>query len=436
MSIISLQAFRDVLYEYQNLIIVVGLIISFSGGSWDITFHILSQPESFFSYPHSLVYIGILIVISIFFVNFRKNISNKNPNRKANCIILLGAVLILAAGPFDFFWHLQFGLDGLLSPPHVTLLSGWMLVGFGNLRITNNSICLNLKDRRSEKNSSVGIAEVSYQDYDGNDHEDLSTVDFTNNLGEKKINLLKFQLFLNLSFILLILSGFIYFFSLPFSETQFYNYNPDPLVAFIVYALGFPILLSSFFIRIIENYPEFDEMILLVGSFYVIIMLLTQIISNPFLFGYSGYYMLNVIPFVMIYLLNNKQRRKQFTRMNALAPPPPPTGNSKDKTQKYMNSRMYIFYALVLAISSFTICFPLNTYILNEELYGYLVYQNLVSKVYTQLFGDYFIIILGISVVGGLLGLGLEMSTGAIKASQSKVNQFRQYFSGHKHGGD
>lgn len=436
MSIISLQAFRDVLYEYQNLFIVVGLIISFSGGSWDITFHILSQPESFFSYPHSLVYTGILIVISIFFVNFRKNISNKNPNRKANCIILLGVVLILAAGPFDFFWHIQFGLDGLLSPPHVTLLSGWMLVGFGNLRITNNSICLNLKDRRSEKNSSVGIAEVNYQDYDGNDHEDLSTVDYTNNLGEKKINLLKFQLFLNLSFILLILSGFIYFFSLPFSETQFYNYNPDPLVAFIVYALGFPILLSSFFIRIIKNYPEFDDMILLVGSFYVIIMLLTQIISNPFLFGYSGYYMLNVIPFVMIYLLNNKQRRKQFTRMNALAPPPPPTDNSKDKTQKYMNSRMYIFYALVLAISSFTICFPLNTYILNEELYGYLVYQNLVSKVYTQLFGDYFNIILGISVVGGLLGLGLEMSTGAIKASQYKVNQFRQYFSGHKHGGD
>ncbi len=436
MSIISLQSFRDVLYEYQNLIIVIGLIISFSGGSWDITFHILSQPESFFSHPHSLVYTGIFIVISIFFINFRKNISNKNPNRKANFIILLGAVLILAAGPFDFFWHLQFGLDGLLSPPHVTLLSGWMLVGFGNLLITNDSICLNLKNRRSEKNSSVYRAEINYQDYDRNDHNDLCTVDYTNNLGEKKITLLKFQLFLNLSFILLILSGFIYFFSLPFSETQFYNYNPDPLVAFIVYGLGFPLLLSSFFIRILKNYPEFDKMILLVGSFYVIIMLLTQILSNPFLSGYSGYYMLNVIPFVTIYLLNNKQRRKKFTKMNVIAPPPPPPGNSKDKTEKCMSSRMYIFYALVLAISSFTICFPLNTYILNEELYGYLLYQNLVSKVYTQLFGDYFIIILGISVIGGLLGLGLEMSTLVIKASWYKVNQLRQYFSEHKHGGD
>jgi hypothetical protein len=399
----------------------------------------LSQPESFFSHPHSLVYTGIFIVISIFFINFRKNISNKNPNKNANFIILLGAVLILSAGPFDFFWHLHFGLDGLLSPPHVTLLSGWMIVGFGNLLITNNSIYLNLKNRRSEKNSSVDRAEINYQDYDRNNHDDLSTVDYTNNLGEKKITLLKFQLFLNLSFILLILSGFIYFFSLPFSETQFYNYNPDPLVAFIVYGLGFPLLLSSFFIRILKNYPEFDNMILLVGTFYVIIMLLTQIVSNPFLSGYSGYYMLNVIPFVMIYLLNNKQRRKKFTKMNVLAPPPPPPppGNSKkDKAEKYMSSRRYIFYALVLAISSFTICFPLNTYILNEELYGYLLYQNLVSKVYTQLFGDYFIFILGISVIGGLLGLGLEMSPVVTKASWYKVNQLRQYFSEHKHGVD
>ena len=233
----------------------------------------------------------------------------------------------------------------------------------------------------------------------------LGTVDHTNNLLDKKgLTLLKIQLILNLSFILVILSGFIYFFTLPFSETQFYNYNPDPLVAFLVYSFGFPFLLSSFFISILKNYPDFDEMILLVGSFYVIIMLLTQIISNPFLFGYSWYYMLNIIPFVIIYLLNKKQVKKTITKMNF---PQPPSENLKDKMKKYVNPKIYIFYALILAILSFTICFPLNTYILNEELYGYLVYQNVVSKVYTQIFGDYFLIIMSISIVGGLLGYGL-----------------------------
>ena len=435
MSITSLQVFRDILYKYQNLIIVIGLIISFSGGSWDITFHILSQPESFFSYPHTMVYSGIFVVISIFFINFRKNILNKNPRRrKANYLILLGAVLILAAGPFDFSWHLKFGLDGLLSPPHVTLLTGWMLVGLGNLQITNNLIDLTLlQNKRSNKSMSVDKEEENYHDYYKNDLENLGTVDHANNLRDKKgLTLLKIQLILNLSFILVILSGFIYFFTLPFSETQFYNYNPDPLVAFLVYSFGFPFLLSSFFISILKNYPDFDEMILLVGSFYVIIMLLTQIISNPFLFGYSWYYMLNILPFVIIYLLNKKQVKKTIIKMNI---PPPPSENLKNKMKKDVNPKIYIFYALILAILSFTICFPLNTYILNEELYGYLVYQNVVSKVYTQIFGDYFLIIMSTSIAGGLLGYGLGISGGIVKPSKYLIIQLRQYFTVHKHGG-
>src|SRR6185503_16681839 len=183
MSIISLQAFSDILYRYQNLIIVIGLIISFSGGSWDITFHILSQPESFFSYPHTLVYTGILIVISIFFINFGKNILNKNQHRKDNFLILMGAVLILAAGPFDFSWHLKFGLDGLLSRPQVILLTGWLLVGLGNLRITNNLISLiRLQTERSNRSRFADGEEVNYQDQYKNNYENSSTVDNTSNL--------------------------------------------------------------------------------------------------------------------------------------------------------------------------------------------------------------------------------------------------------------
>ena len=292
MSTISFQLFRGILYKYQNLIIVIGLIISFSGGSWDITFHILSQPESFFSAPHTLVYTGILIVIGIFFINFRKNFSSENRTRKDNYVILLGAGLILAAGPFDFSWHLKFGLDGLLSPPHITLLTGWLLVGLGNLRITNKLIYLAIEKNREKtlKGNSMDIRETTHHRHSPyvdakNDYEksDMVNQAAAVNLNNKSTTLLRYQLFLNLSFILMILSGFIYFFSLPFSETQYYNYNPDPLIAFFVYSLGFPILLSCFFISILKNYPGFEEMVLLVGSFYVVIMLLTQIISNPFL---------------------------------------------------------------------------------------------------------------------------------------------------------
>ena len=226
-------------------------------------------------------------------------------------------------------------------------------------------------------------------------------------------------LFLNLSFILMILSGFIYFFSLPFSETQYYNYNPDPLIAFFVYSLGFPLLLSCFFIRILKNYPGFEEMVLLVGSFYVVIMLLTQILSNPFLVDYSLYYILNIIPFAVIYLFNKIQlKNKRFSKRKTLAES---DSSEAGDVKEYTNKKLYIFYALILSISSLTICFPLNTYILNEELYGYLVYQNLVFKVFVQIFDDFFMIIIPISVIGGLLGLWLESTI----PSKDKAIHFR-----------
>lgn len=432
MSTISLQFLRNILYQYQNFIIVIGLIISFSGGSWDITFHILSQPESFFSYPHTLVYVGILIVISIFFINFKKNIiSSENPTgRKDNFIILIGAGLILAAGPFDFSWHLMFGLDGLLSPPHITLLTGWLLVGLGNLRIINRLVDLKIERNDSHKGNSLGIREPTHNNQyhpkhthphqhshqhvqpakdSTNNYEKFDTVNHPPNLDKKGMSLLRFQLFLNLSFILMILSGFIYFFSLPFSETQYYNYNPDSLIAFFVYSLGFPLMLSCFFIRILKNYPAFEEMVLLVGSFYVVIMLLTQILSNPFLFYYSWYYILNIIPFVVIYILNKMQVKKRTIKRNTLVE----SDISQVEVSKYNSKKMYLFYGLILSISSITICFPLNTYILNEELYGYLVYQNLVFKVYIQIFSDYFMIIIPLSIVGGLLGFWLELGRGS-----------------------
>jgi hypothetical protein len=174
-------------------------------------------------------------------------------------------------------------------------------------------------------------------------------------------------------------------------------------------------------------------MVLLVGSFYIIIMLLTQIISNPFLFDYSWYYLLNIIPFVIIYLLNKRQIRKTFIKKipMQLSPLKKITDNKKDKA----DHKIYIFYGLILSIISFTISFPLNTYILNEELYGYLVYQNIVAKVYSQLVGDYFIIIMIMSIVGGLLGYGVLMIGGKIRPPKDVVACLCRYFTDHKEGG-
>jgi hypothetical protein len=34
---------------------------------------------------------------------------------------------------FDFWWHYQFGFDGLLSPPHAVLAAGMLMAALGAL---------------------------------------------------------------------------------------------------------------------------------------------------------------------------------------------------------------------------------------------------------------------------------------------------------------
>lgn len=459
---------------------VFGLVLSFSGGSWDITYHILNIPESFFSYPHSLVYSGILIVVCIFFMNLRRNFHAEKKIRNNNYIILSGIVLVLAAGPFDFSWHSKFGLDGLLSPPHLTLLSGWLLVALGNLRITNfrlNELRVksqNLHDDLSKANhNSAASAAITtttkaheIKEFDSRGHElvgddeqkevqeekeEENDEGHLMKKGEKTIlknqmqknygklipnsiinggpKLYKLQLFLNLSILLLIMSGILYFFSLPFSETEFYNFNPPSLLALFVYGLGFPILFSAYLVKILLNYPDLKIMVPLVGIFYVIVTLITQISSNSFLAEYSGYYLLNLIPFVLLYavmarssssssrrhhlrfknkLLDNKSSQFQQQQQQQQQPSPNPDN------KKIMNvifshipsssNFKYLALATTFGLLSYSLCFPLNTYVYNEELYGYLIYQNLVVKVYQEIFFENYVIIAAMSVAGGFLG--------------------------------
>jgi len=48
-------------------------------------------------------------------------------------IIVLGAFLQAIAGPSDFYWHELFGIDGLLSPTHLTLAVGILIVSIGSV---------------------------------------------------------------------------------------------------------------------------------------------------------------------------------------------------------------------------------------------------------------------------------------------------------------
>jgi hypothetical protein len=198
-----------------------------------------------------------------------------------------------------------------------------------------------------------------------------------------RISFYQIQLFLNLSILLMIISGFLYFFSLPFSETQSYNFNPPPFLALLVYGLDFPILFSGYFLKILSKYPDIKTMVPLVGTFYII----------------TGYYLLNLIPFLLFYIVyryyyhsNLANSEKSHNSLN----------NKKDLFSA-RNSK-YALLGIIFALLSYSLCFPLNTYIYNEEIYGYLIYQNLVVEVYQMVFSENFVIILAMSAIGGYIG--------------------------------
>src|SRR5690349_18655763 len=106
----------------------LGLTLQTSAGSWDATSHLLKKPDTFFTPPHILLYNGIGLTLISFMISVNiytgKNKSiNKSTNNSLK-LLMVGTIFLFGGAPFDFIWHRIFGNDGLLSPPHLTMLTG------------------------------------------------------------------------------------------------------------------------------------------------------------------------------------------------------------------------------------------------------------------------------------------------------------------------
>ncbi|HKU48696.1 MAG TPA: hypothetical protein VJP79_01980, partial [Nitrososphaera sp.] len=106
------------------LISTAGGILQIGGASWDITSHILRQPETFFTPSHAVLYSGaglttIAAAVGLFARLRNKGTMFQGSYRTAFTLLIVGAVIELISGPGDFVWHSVYGVDGLLSPPHL-----------------------------------------------------------------------------------------------------------------------------------------------------------------------------------------------------------------------------------------------------------------------------------------------------------------------------
>ena len=195
-------------------IATAGAFLQIGGTSWDVTSHIMKEPETFFTPSHAVLYTGIGLLTLAAGIGGFVLIRSKEIRRKSFAtgfkLLIIGSMVSLAAGPSDFLWHESFGVDGLLSPPHLALITGMLI----------NSIAVVL-----------GLARIRYTGLTPSK--------------EKIVRLAMIPAFAALWFTMI---WYVYMFSLPFSNGEDFKFNPNPNVAALIATISLPFLSSILFL--------------------------------------------------------------------------------------------------------------------------------------------------------------------------------------------
>src|SRR5918994_4777255 len=371
------------------ILVSLGVLLSASSGSWDITNHLLNKPETFFSPPHAGLYMGVAIVLSgsIMMLSryYRSYSNNSNNNHYINKVIdlplpmklvTIGVIMLVSAGPFDFAWHSAFGLDGLLSPSHSVLTIGMAVSSIGALLgmlSSNNDQNNNNKSRKFNPSITTSSSCSSSAIVDSTNNDDNNT--------SHAISLI--LIIIGIIPVWITVSGLIHMASLPFSDTEHFNFNPDPTLAAIIATLAFPfiisfMLFSSFQLSVrSKRTKRMFGILSITGIVFILINLTTAILPNEYLVPTIPFYILNIIPIEAVDILLSKL--------------------STPKT-KIVN---YVAGAVIGSIF-FTLYYPLITHTYNEVLSNsQTVWPSLTSSIYFKMIDKiYPLMVIPAAVIG------------------------------------
>ena len=108
-----------------------GSFMQIVGTEWDVTSHIMQEPETFFTPSHAILYAGVGLLTVAAGTSVILLIRNSELRGRSVAtplkLLIIGATVCLVTGPSDFLWHETFGVDGLLSPPHLALITGMLI---------------------------------------------------------------------------------------------------------------------------------------------------------------------------------------------------------------------------------------------------------------------------------------------------------------------
>ncbi|MDE2590315.1 MAG: hypothetical protein KGL95_11715 [Patescibacteria group bacterium] len=114
------------------------------GGIWDSASHEMRIPDTFWTIQHMTIYFGASIVAcSAIAATLVLNHHEYKSMKKGMIMIILGAILQLGGGYADYNFHVVYGIDGLVTPSHLSIEIGLLLSatgGFATLSKSKNYI--------------------------------------------------------------------------------------------------------------------------------------------------------------------------------------------------------------------------------------------------------------------------------------------------------
>ena len=291
------------------------------GASWDITSHLLRTPETFFTPSHGVLYLGVGIsvisaILGLTTILIRRDIRGQSLVFGSK-VIIVGTIMQIIAGPGDFYWHELFGIDGLLSPTHITLALGIMTVSVGSI---------------------IGMSRIFFE-MQGNS------------------KLLKLAIPISYGIFWFSVMWLIFFFVLPISEGDTHNFNPNPYVALGLGVAFLPFSFSLVFWMTSKTINQFGA-----ASLAAFVFLAMNITSNIFtsenLVFYTPWF---VAPFISSIVADYII--------------------SKNSKIKFLNNHSNKISGAVLGSMFFMFCFPmiamtfLEFYVFND-VFSYDVIQS------------------------------------------------------------
>jgi len=328
-------------YLASNIIISAGSLITISAALWDVTHHILNRPESFFTAPHALLYSGVLAALAgsilAFFSWQRLDHTAKQAWRFPFRLGMIGIFVLVASGPLDFAWHDAFGLDGLLSPPHQLLLTGMFLTAVAPMLVITR----------------YGSRKTGGQ-------------------GRPRSILILFS-FLP---VWLCANGYFQSFSLPFSQTAHFDFNPDIWLAASLITVSAPFLIGTVFVLVSRLSGYRFGIMSAFGLALLTINASSMILYNPALAGTVPFYFATMIPIVVA---------------DALA-------------SAYKRARASMISGAILGSTFYFMSYPLITYTYNEVILDKAISGSVTFQVFFEQMPVVLPIVAIPAVVMGALG--------------------------------